>query len=266
LFDVGTVSQADVVRVQSQVASAELLLVRAQNLAEVTREQVRAMLHVNPGTPISVGDDVRQDLAPISIPEFATAYDQALGRRPELQALTETIGSLRQQAAVSRATAWPRIEAFADALLADPNPRVFPPTDVFTATWDVGVGLTWSPNDTATGTLGGRAADARTVAMDAQRQGVRDQLRTEVMQALTAARESDVALRTTAAGLAASEDSYRVRRVLFRHGRATSVELTDAESDLTRSRLDALNARVDLRVARARLQHVLGLDTRSSAN
>ena len=66
--------------------------------------------------------------------------------------------------------------------------------------------------------------------------------------------------RTWFSGLASAEESYRVRRELFRAGRATSVELTDAETDLMRSRLDALNARMDARVAKVNLEHALGRD------
>ena len=51
-----------------------------------------------------------------------------------------------------------------------------------------------------------------------------------------------------------------MRRELFRNGRATSVELTDAETELVRASLDVVNARVELRVARARLLHATGRD------
>ena len=71
------------------------------------------------------------------------------------------------------------------------------------------------------------------------------------------ARESEVeaaaAVKATAEQRLAAEEAYRVRRALFKVGRATSVELSDAENDLTRARLEALRAHVDQRVARARL-------------
>jgi len=73
-------------------------------------------------------------------------------------------------------------------------------------------------------------------------------------------REARTAIESSARGLSAAEESYRVRRSLFQNGRSTSVELTDAETDLTRSRLESINARVDLQVARVRLEHALGRD------
>ena len=65
--------------------------------------------------------------------------------------------------------------------------------------------------------------------------------------------------RNPSARLAASE-GYRVRRELFRNGRATSVELTDAVLELFRASLESVNARADLRSARARVLHASGRD------
>jgi len=70
------------------------------------------------------------------------------------------------------------------------------------------------------------------------------------------------ALLTSQKGLAAAEESYRVRKELLNADRATALELVDAETELTRSRITALNARVDLRVARSQLDHALGNDTK----
>jgi len=82
------------------------------------------------------------------------------------------------------------------------------------------------------------------------------------MQAVNAVGEARAALVSTAQGLVAAEESYRVRRSLFQNGRATSVELTDAETDLTRARLEAINARVDLRIALVRREHATGRDVK----
>jgi outer membrane protein TolC len=51
-----------------------------------------------------------------------------------------------------------------------------------------------------------------------------------------------------------------VRNELFRNGRATSVDLIDAEAEVTRAQLSRLNARIGLLVARVRLDHATGRD------
>lgn len=76
----------------------------------------------------------------------------------------------------------------------------------------------------------------------------------------TAVREADFGVSTSARGLQAAEESYRIRNALFRVGRATSVELLDAEGALTRARIEAVGARIEQRIARTRLAHALGRD------
>ena len=103
-----------------------------------------------------------------------------------------------------------------------------------------------------------RAASARTAAVLDERQATIDRIRVEVQAAAQAVDDSAVALTTSREALKSSQESYRVRRLLFQNGRSTSVELLDAETELTRARLESLNAEVDARVARARLAYAVG--------
>jgi outer membrane protein TolC len=61
----------------------------------------------------------------------------------------------------------------------------------------------------------------------------------------------------------ASAESYRVRRDLYRAGRATLVELTDAQTALTRARIEVVDAQMNGYIARAKLMRALGRDLRN---
>jgi outer membrane protein TolC len=63
---------------------------------------------------------------------------------------------------------------------------------------------------------------------------------------------------TTRVAHTASEEAYRVRKEMYRVGKATSVELSDAEAILFRAKLAAVAARIDQRIARTRLDHATG--------
>ena len=54
--------------------------------------------------------------------------------------------------------------------------------------------------------------------------------------------------------------SHRVRQELLAAERATAIELIDAETELTRARIAAIDALIDRRIARARLANVIGED------
>ena len=89
---------------------------------------------------------------------------------------------------------------------------------------------------------------------------MKDTLRDEISAAVVATQEATAEAESADRGLAAAEESYRVRRELFELGRATQVELVDAETDVLRARLEMIQARVDARVARVQLEHAVGRD------
>ena len=264
-FDVGTSSKADVLRVESQLARAELVVAQAQNLVEVTEEQLRVAMHDASGRRYEVGEDLRLDPAPAAgLDNLAALRAEALERRLEVRALDETAWSLREQAKVARAGNYPRLDIFGDAFYANPNPRIFLPDNTFRASWDAGVQIVWTPNDTLNAAPASADAEARASQTEMQKQALRDSVKMEVIQAFNAMHEAEVALQTTTRGLAAAEEGYRVRRELLQNGRSTSVELTDSEVELFRASLDAINARTTLYAARASLLHAVGRDIPAS--
>ncbi len=261
----GAASKADVLRVESQVATAEVLVARARTATTVTEERLRVLMHDDSGQTYAVGEDLREpaELADLQDATAATPralLDEALARRLEPRALLEGAGAARAQAGAQRAAGLPRLDAVASATYANPNGRIFPQQDRYKGTWDASVQLTWSPTDLLGSEAGRSATLARARQLEAERAALADGIELEVIQAREALLEARVASASSARGLAAAEESYRVRRALFQNGRATSVELTDAETERSRAQLEAIATRVDQRIAGARLRHALGRD------
>jgi len=280
--DAGTASPADVLRVESQVASAELLVTRADNARDLGLQRLRTIMHDESDRPYAFSEEFdlgsasaadatagSAGAAPSSLasggsPPSATALaalaTEAADRRPELRALDAAAEAARRQAGVARAGSLPRLDAVGNAIYANPNPRIIPQDATYRGTWDATIQLSWSPTDIPTAEASRRAALARAAQLEAERAGALDAIRLEVDRAARLQAESRTAVGTARRGLRAAEESYRVRQLLFRNGRATSVELTDAETELTRARLEVIAAEIDLRVAGARLDHALGRD------
>jgi outer membrane protein TolC len=97
-------------------------------------------------------------------------------------------------------------------------------------------------------------------ALRADREALSRDVRIAVLSAQMELANAQRALVTTRKGLDAAEESYRVRRALLAAERITALELVDAETDLTRARISALDARIDLRIADAALAQALGSD------
>ncbi|HET6148784.1 MAG TPA: TolC family protein [Polyangia bacterium] len=261
MFAAGVVSRADTLRAESQVKSIELLQTRTLNLVDLAEEQLHIVMHDPGARHYEVGEDVTASLpARATDASLTHLQDEAFDHRLELRALDETAGSVRELAKVSRAAQYPRLDLAGNAIYANPNQRIFPLRDQFDRTWDATVQLSWTPTDIAGARAAGRAQAAQEGQILAQREALLDGLRLEVTQAYQLQREAEVALGTTLQGLLAAEESARVRRDLFRNGKATLVEVNDAESELTRSRLEVVNAHIDARIARVRLDHAVGRD------
>lgn len=256
-FAVGNTSRADLLRAQTQVAASELSIERAKSGVVVTERQVRLAIHAREDETLAPAESLETALPPQSA-QLKTLIAEATNQRPELKSIAKNVDAARRLADVARAGKIPTISGFGDVTYANPNPRVFPQRPVFSPTWSLGAQVTWSPNDFLVASGGGADADSRASALEAQRVTVRDTVELEVTQAYQSVVEADAAIGTTARQLESAVEGYRVARELFSSGRATSTTLIDAEIVLAQSRFEHLNALVDARLGRIRLDYAVG--------
>jgi outer membrane protein TolC len=259
-FAVGLISKADVLRLEAQLAGAQQTQAETEALSLLTEEQLRILLQIPAGEGLSIGADVMHEPVDPVTETMSALQDQAMARRLEIRALDETEMSLKETVSIARAGYLPRLDAFADATMANPNQRIAPAKDQFDGTWDAGVRLSWTLNDALSASGATAEAKARVAGLAEQKGLLRDGLRLEVTSAYADMTKSVATIEASERQLTASEESLRVRNELFKNGKATSVELVDAEAEVTRARLGRLNARIGLAVARVRLDHATGRD------
>ncbi len=258
-FQAGNASKADVLRAETNVASAELQVVHAKNFAELAEEQVRVAIHAKPDEKLVPGEDLVTPPPPFpgAVPQLTT---EALSTRPEIKSLQANAVSLHKRADAQKNGVVPSLSAFADGIEGNPNSREIPQSQSWLGTWDLGAQLTWDSSAALTKNATGRDLQAQADALTAAAGNYRDSVVVEVLQDYQAVHEADFSLESTKRELASATEAYRVQRELFENGRGTSTTLTDAETELTRARLDELNARTNVRISRVRLEHALGRD------
>jgi outer membrane protein TolC len=261
LFEAGQASKSDVLRAGTNVTSAELQVVHAKNLADLAEKQMRVAMHAKDEEALVPGESLETN--PPALNGNVRAFiDEALASRMEVRSIDANAAAAQEQAKAAFAGQLPVVSGVADLIYANPNSRLFPPTQEWFPTWDAGIRITWSPNDTIVGGYNVEDLKARASQLSAQRGTLRDNIEIEVTQAFQNVREFDFSLESAKTELESAEEAYRVTKELFNNGRATSTTLTDSETELTRSRLDLLTARVNARTARVRLDHALGRDVR----
>jgi outer membrane protein len=248
---------ADVARVEAQLAAAELAVVRSENLVIITETNLRVLMHSGDEEDIALGEDLDNEIPKLT-GELKTLRASALSNRPELKAIDAQLTAAEKTVSVAAAGMYPRLDASGNLTYQNPNTRIFPAQEKFTATWDVSLQLSWSPNDALISSDNKKVASGNVAVLKATREQLEDAFTLDVTNAFTRVREAEAAVISTAAERRAAEEAYRVRLEQFRAGIAVSSFLIDAEADVTRARLNELNARVDLRIARVQLKKAIG--------
>jgi len=261
LADAQRLSKADLMRVESEEADAERTKDQLRYLAVLREEQLRLLIGAKPEETLEVGAEARTDVTAPKEQGLDDLMKEATARRLEFRAIDLGIAAKEKQRESSKANYVPRLSAFATGDYANPNQRIFPLQQNWRFTWQAGVQLSWTLNDALLERTQQKRLHAETDQLRADRESLLRATRIQVLAAAQGVQTAVLSLATTQKGLAAAEESYRVRRELLNADRATAVELVDSETDLTRARIDAINARINLRIALAALAHALGEDT-----
>jgi outer membrane protein TolC len=248
--------------VEAQVAQAELLETRAANVEAITLEQVRIQLRLPVDAKIEIGERVIDVPALPALMTLDVAWAEAQRSRPELLALAQNEQLLRHQADAASGAELPRVDAFGEILTANPNARYQPAVDAFKTTWALGVQASWSVNDFPANAAARRGLVAQANAVAAQSNAMKQALRAELVSSLRGVTQAHSTIAAAGRGVQAAEAAYRVRKDLYLAGRAKSVELTDSETELTRARIDYIDALIDARIATVRLEHALARDVK----
>jgi outer membrane protein TolC len=260
LAEAQRLSKADLMRVESQEAEAERTADVLRYLSALREEQLRILIGAKPDEKLEIGDDARGEVTGPAPGTLDDMVKQATANRLEFRAIDLGILAKEKARESEAANYFPHLSAFASADYANPNNRIFPQAKKWDFTWLAGVQLTWTLNDTLIEKTNQDRLRAEIDELRADRENLLRGTRIEVLQAQQAVQLAQLGYATSQKGLAAAEEGYRVRRELLNAERATAVELVDAETDLTRARVSAINARVDLRVAMIQLRHALGED------
>lgn len=260
-FRAGIVPKADVSRVRAQVANAELVLQAGRNVADLREEQIKLVMHDDSSAHYVPGEELSLDPGSPSVSDTVKSLqEEAIANRLEIRALDETAWSFVQQAKAAQAAGWPQLSLSGNLTTARPNPRIIPATDQFRTTWEVGAQLVWVPSDMPGANAVASQSRAKSEEVQFQKAELRDSVALEVFQAYQQIKEAAVAVETASTEIESAEETYTARRALFRSGRTTSADLTDAELVWARAQLDAINSQADLRIARVRLDHATGRD------
>ena len=256
-YDAGMRTQADIKRIEALVANAKSANVQARGFEELSRERLSTIMNV-PVEEWEVGEDVMDLPPPPPTRKIDEAVGQAMANRPELEALGLNQKALDDGKKVARAGYYPSLNAFAEGTYANPNQRYFPLRQEWNGTWSAGLSLTYTINGPLMARQNVREYEAQGRSLNAQEESLRRGIRLEVSQAYIDERTARSRISLAEASRSASDAAYEVVSIQFAEGNATATDVIEAEGARLDSFIQDYNARIDLRVAQAKLEYAMG--------
>ncbi len=252
-LDGGTLTPADVLQIESTVASAQVAVQGAES-GEILARHNLAVMMASPHINFVVGDDV---LAPIESLEAHGTLEDLIAHgqreRAEVRALVSFLEASDAALDGLNGDSWPRLDGVANFTYANPNPQVFPPTAEWSSSWSLGLRLSWSLSRYLDNYAQKNQLRASYRGNTSQLESLQRAIALEITVAFQEWKRAAAALVLNQTALAAAEAAYNERVVLFRAGEATSTAIVEAEVQRHNATLLDVGSRIDVRIARAQL-------------
>jgi outer membrane protein TolC len=247
----GALEKEKRLRVEVQLAQSQRLLDATEGAEAVAVAALNLAIGLNVNAPTAV-QEVSE--VPPFTQSLAECLQAAIGLRREFQVARQSIRVADEGRRVSKADFAPRIVA--DGTLFDfqqSAPRGHA---------DLAVGfikLEWGLFEGGKRVAELRVSDSKIRSAMAQAESIADTIAFQVTEAYRNMITARLGIERSRPAVTQAEENYRLLRARAKLGAATSAEITDAESTLTRAQQDYLNSIHDYLIGLARLEYAMGV-------
>jgi outer membrane protein TolC len=243
---------------QSRVAAAGVSLVQIRGAEDGAQLALATLLGVPSTTALELADVVdAKTQSPGGAEQLAT---EAFASRPEIAIAKRNAAVAMSRAGAEGSALWPQLALRFGYNYERPNQRYFPVRDRFDGSWDLSAVLSWTAWDWGVTYHGMKAARAEASAAARNVEEARDAVRLDVERQRQGYTNAAEKIRAARQALGTAERAHAAARILFDAGRAQSLEVLDAATELNRARSDLVSSLADARIAWAQVQRASGRD------
>ena len=255
-FDVGIIPKNDLLYAEVELANGQQDLVRAENGVALAKAKFNTVLRRDIDEPVVVEDilnysSFQQDLA--------ECLDIAMDERVIIEEYDLRIRQAKEAVTVARSDLYPSVSVVGNYSKYgdDPDLRGSRYQDqeewylMAVANWDI---WEWGKTKYNIGARLSRAKQARNTL-----DNVKDQIALEVKNAFLLMKEAERHIMVAQVAITQAEENFRISEERFREQVATSTDVIDAQTLLTKTRSDYYNALSDYKLALARLERAMGV-------
>ena len=259
---VGALSQADVYRQQSQVASDEYSLITAQNNYDKSKADLISLIGLDVSDEYSISDtSVSTELSHAILnatmeqyKDFQQLSERALAKRPDYQAAQEALDAAGGGVTAARSGYLPSISANAGYGLNGDEFSTLSNTKALN--W--GLSLRWSIFDGFGTNQALQTAQVQQMNADLALKQAQRNINVEVKKALldldAARKQYDVSQK----GLISAEQDYKIAEERYNLGAGTLLDLLTANANLVNAQANKVNASYGFITQRRNVEYVIG--------
>ena len=255
----GLVDKSDVLRADLQVAEVKQLLIRAKNAVELATSGFNSVLGINVNRKTEVVDT--KD-APAASPGLQDALQLAVDNRPEFQVVQKSIRIQEEALTVARAEHFPRIYVGGGYNWTDDAYRKWGDShgDVHKGAWVGEVGIAIDLFSGGRTLAKSRIARARIRQAEAQAKQLCDAIALQVKNGVLGITEARERITVATKAVAQARENLRLVNNKYRQNVASSTDVVDAETSLSKAQSNYHSAIYDCHTALARLVSAAGTE------
>jgi len=255
-YDVGMIPKNDLLYAEVQLANGEQFLVRAENGLELANSRFNTILRRGIDTPVTVEDILAYQPFEKNLEACLT---NALDRRPELKSYALKVEQARNGVRLARSDYFPSLSMVGNYSRFGDEPDLGGTPYKNEESWYVMAVANW--NFWEWGKTMNRVdfSKARENQMLDMLSNVRDQITLELKSAYLLLREAEKQVLVSKRAIEQAEENFRINQERYREQVATSTDVLDAQTLLTKAKSDYYNALGDYNISQAKLERAMGI-------
>lgn len=254
-YDVGMIPVNDLLKAEVELADARQKLVKARNALEAAHAAFNVVLARPIGAPLRVKDILAYTLGKV---DFEDCAAKALKNRPEVQILDISILKAEQQIRLARSENYPEVSLIYDYIKEGDGPDVAGGPFHDANRWQATAALEWTFWEWGKTRAKMKEKKSLRKELYKTKEALEEVIRLEVKRAFLELETATENIPTTQKAVTQAEENLRVNEERYKAQVTTMTEVLDAQTLLTRARVNYFQALYDQHLAQAKLERAIG--------
>ncbi|MCX7982617.1 MAG: TolC family protein [Syntrophales bacterium] len=254
-FSVGLIPKNDLLESEVRLAEGVQNLIRAENNLEEARSRFNSLLKRSMNAPVELEDIL--NFLPFNA-SMDVCIQKALIQRPEIKAYEAKIEQAREMVKIARGELLPSVGLIGHYERYGDGPDVRGTTYRSMENWYVAARMDWAIWEGGKTKYELDTRRAQVNQMISLWEAEKDRTALEVKTLFLKVKEAEKQVWVTKKAIEQAEENFRLNREKYREQLATSTQVLDAQSLLTKTKSDYYAAISDYLIYQARLERAMG--------